>query len=166
MTTAPTSTPAVTANAVYHYPNARVALKIGTGGSGQSGLLQALAEEFIQFSTQEEGSSAFSIEWYTSDTSGSIDYLHQNVVDVGITYHAVAEYTAKTAGVIDRVEYVWRDHWMLVGPKANPAELPVDDGSSIYVLLTKLFGALENAKGSQNPIKFLSRYTLTFQFSL
>lgn len=48
MTSAPTVTPAVVANAVYLYPNPRVALKIGTGGSGQSGLLQALAEEFIK----------------------------------------------------------------------------------------------------------------------
>ena len=48
MTSNPTVTPAVVANAVYLYPNPRVALKIGTGGSGQSGLLQALAEEFIK----------------------------------------------------------------------------------------------------------------------
>ncbi|KAK3176578.1 hypothetical protein OEA41_007901 [Lepraria neglecta] len=146
------------ANAVYLYPNPRVAVKIGTGGSGQSGLLQALAEEFIKFSSQEEGSPKFSVEWYTSDTSVSIDYLHKNVVDVGITYHAIAESTALEKGVIDRVEYVWRDHWMLVGPKANPANLPTDGRSSIYVLLTKLFSAMEDSKGSQTPIKFLSRY--------
>ena len=57
----------------------------------------------------------FSIEWYTSDTSVSIDYLHKSVFDVGITYHAIVENTALVEKVIDRVEYVWRDHWMLVG---------------------------------------------------
>ena len=34
---------------------------------------------------------------------------------MGITYHAVAEKTALLEKVIDRVEYVWRDHWILVG---------------------------------------------------
>ena len=48
MTSSPNVTPAVVANAVYHYPNPPVALKVGTGGSGQSGLLLALAEEFIK----------------------------------------------------------------------------------------------------------------------
>lgn len=34
---------------------------------------------------------------------------------MGITYHAIAESTALEKCAIDRVEYVWRDHWMLVG---------------------------------------------------
>lgn len=45
----------------------------------------------------------------------SIGYLQKGVVHVGITYHAAAEHTAVTSKVADRVEYVWRDHWMLVG---------------------------------------------------
>ena len=36
------------ANAVYQNPTPPVALRIGTGGSGQSGLLRALAEKFIE----------------------------------------------------------------------------------------------------------------------
>ena len=108
---------------------------------------------------------------------------------MGITYHAIAEYTALDDKVVDRVEYVWRDHWMLVGmspfvlsyliyhhmevfsylqwgtnaetgPKDNPAELPIDRKENIYVLLTKLFSALEKNKDnkeSKTPIKFLSR---------
>ena len=63
----------------------------------------------------ESGQPQFSIEWYTSDTTVSIDYLRKGVVDVGITYHAVAEHTALEEKIVDRVEYVWRDHWMLVG---------------------------------------------------
>ena len=45
---APVTTPAVTPNATYHYPKSEVALRIGTGGSGQSGLLEALAQAFIK----------------------------------------------------------------------------------------------------------------------
>ena len=42
------TTPTVTPNATYHYPKSEIALRIGTGGSGQSGLLEALAQEFIK----------------------------------------------------------------------------------------------------------------------
>ena len=48
MASAPNVTPVIAANAVYQTPTPQVALRIGTGGSGQSGLLQALAEEFIK----------------------------------------------------------------------------------------------------------------------
>lgn len=65
--------------------------------------------------TTQDGTENFSIEWYTSDTTVSIDYFQKGVVDVGITYHAVAEHTAIVSKIADRVEYVWRDHWMLVG---------------------------------------------------
>ena len=41
--------------------------------------------------------------------------LKNKVADVAITYHAVAEKTAIDTGIADRVEYAWRDHWMLVG---------------------------------------------------
>ena len=108
----------------------------------------------------ENGEKQFSIEWYTSDTTVSIDYLRKGVVDVGITYHAVAEHTALEEKIVDRVEYVWRDHWMLVGPKGNPARLPTDQKSSVFKLLTKLFSAMEGAKDSEKPIKFLSRCVL------
>ena len=137
-----TPTPAhPTAAAVYGNPTGPVALRIGTGGAGESGVLQALAEEFLMsvmlsvlqcvivLSTQianamrtrdspqkedsQEENSA--IEWYTTHTSDSFDYLQNGVVDVVITYHAAAELTAMNIGIAERAEYAWRDHWMLVG---------------------------------------------------
>lgn len=48
MTTAPVVTAAITANSVYNYPSPEVRFMIGTGGSGQSGLLRELAEAFIK----------------------------------------------------------------------------------------------------------------------
>lgn len=119
MTSAPSSTPLPApveeekkANAVY---GAQVGLRIGTGGSGQSGLLEALAVAFIDYHCKKTGAPHFQIEWYTSDTTFSIQYLRQRIVDIAITYHAVAEQNAFDEGICDRVEYAWRDHWMLVG---------------------------------------------------
>ena len=66
----------------------------------------------------------------------SIDYLRKNVVDVGITYHAVAEHTALEEKIVDRVEYVWRDHWMLVGTNLSMyihASLLVQSFSCVFL---------------------------------
>jgi ABC-type tungstate transport system permease subunit len=60
--------------------------------------------------------------------------------------------------VVDRVEYAWRDHFVLVGPKENPAKLPIDGTSSIYELFALLFEAAIATASSSAPVRFLSRY--------
>ena len=57
----------------------------------------------------------FAVEWYSTHTSDSVEYLRQGIIDVAITYHAVAELVALERGAAERIEYAWRDHWMLVG---------------------------------------------------
>ena len=54
---------------------------------------------------------------------------------MGITYHAIAEYTALDDGVIDRVEYVWRDHWMLVGMWTSVFSHYVSSHGSVFLLV-------------------------------
>lgn len=61
-------------------------------------------------------------------------------------------------GVVDRIEYAWRDHFVLVGPKENPANLPTDGKTSIYELFALLFQAAIDTTSSSAPIRFLSRY--------
>ena len=70
-----------------------------------------------------KGAQPFLVEWYKSDTTFSIENLRNKVADVGITYHAVAEKTALDDGIIDKVVYAWRDHWMLVGILSLPVAL-------------------------------------------
>lgn len=70
-----------------------------------------------------KGAQPFLVEWYKSDTTFSIENLRNKVADVGITYHAVAEKTALDDGIIDKVVYAWRDHWMLVGMLSLPVAL-------------------------------------------
>jgi ABC-type tungstate transport system permease subunit len=61
-------------------------------------------------------------------------------------------------GIVDRVEYAWRDHFVLVGPKVNPARLPTDGKTSIYELFALLSQAAIDTATSATPIRFLSRY--------
>lgn len=57
----------------------------------------------------------FAVAWMASDTTLSFNSLALRAVDMSITYHAIAEQTAMEQGIADRREYIWRDHWMLVG---------------------------------------------------
>ena len=94
---------------------APIKLRIATGGAGQSGLIKALADAFIDHQLKTTDSKPFAVAWLKSDTAGSFNYLAQASADLSITYHKAAENTAKDQGVWDRRVYVWRDHFMLVG---------------------------------------------------
>jgi len=92
-------------------------LRIATGGAGQSGLIKALADAFIDAQARETGCAPFTVAWLKSDTAGSFNYLAQGSADLSITYHPAAEAIAIEQGVAERSVYAWRDHFMLVGPQ-------------------------------------------------
>lgn len=94
---------------------ASVKLRIATGGAGQSGLVKALADAFIDDQVKRTGCEPFAVAWIKSDTAGSFNNLAQASADLSITYHKAAEDTARDQGVWDRRVYAWRDHFMLVG---------------------------------------------------
>ncbi|KKK14383.1 hypothetical protein P175DRAFT_0436178 [Aspergillus ochraceoroseus IBT 24754] len=152
---------AVDPAAVYNggYASAQsVKLRIGNGGAGQSGLIKVLADAFIQASVRN-GSDPFQVAWYKSDTTESINYLQENVVDIGITYTPAAETIAIDAGIAKGPAwYAWRDHFMLVGPAANPASLR--KSQDVKTMFSNIFSraALGDALNSSVPVRFLSRY--------
>ncbi|KAL4964300.1 uncharacterized protein BDV14DRAFT_190390 [Aspergillus stella-maris] len=137
-----------------------VKLRIGNGGAGQSGLVKALADKFIQ-SSVANGSDPYPIAWYTSDTTESINYLKDDTVDVGITYTPFAEQIAIDQGIASSPAwYAFRDHFLLVGPKANPAGLKKSD--DIRTMFSDIFSAAEAGLASETnnsiPTRFLTRY--------
>jgi hypothetical protein len=92
-----------------------IKLRIATGGAGQSGLVREFAERFIKHRVKNRGDESFAIAWMASDTTMSFNSLALRAVDMSITYHPIAEQTAMDQGIADRREYIWKDHWMLVG---------------------------------------------------
>lgn len=92
-----------------------ITLRIATGGAGQSGLIRALANKFIEFEIDTTDCPRFSIAWLLSDTSASFNYLGSRAADCSITYHKTAEEIALKQGIAERRNYAWRDHWLLVG---------------------------------------------------
>lgn len=140
--------PDVSPNAVYVHagPNAGISLSPTTLCSNSTS------------QCSQTGCKPFRVAWLASDTSLTFNSLAQGSSDVGITYHAYAERVAMKQEVVDRVEYAWRDHFVLVGPKGNPANLPTDGASSIYELFALLFEAATATATSSAPVRFLSRY--------
>ncbi|KAL8687738.1 MAG: hypothetical protein Q9218_006179 [Villophora microphyllina] len=130
-------------------------LRIATGGAGQSGLLRALAHAFIDSHVKETGSKPFGVAWVKSDTAGSFNNLATGAVDLSITYHPAAEDIAIEQGFAERSVYAWRDHFMLVGPTSNPANLTLSPTTSIQTLFSQLF---RGAAANPSAVRFLSRY--------
>jgi len=134
-----------------------IRLRIANGGAGQSGLIRALADSFIDYQVKEKKREPFKIGWYLSDTTQSLEYLEKDAVDVVITYSKAAEdEVLKMGHAVERV-YGFRDHFMLVGPHSNPAGLDseTDDVLTMFNKITK-YGRANPP--TVPPTRFLSRF--------
>ncbi|TFK50187.1 hypothetical protein OE88DRAFT_1661802 [Heliocybe sulcata] len=136
-------------------------VRIANGGAGQSGLIGAWADAFIQYSVKK-GMRPFLVAWYLADTTESLGLLEAGSVDIAVTYNDAAEsQKIKTKAAVRR-EYGFRDHFYLVGPppRVNPAAL--EDGDDILAMFNKIVES-GNAHCVMPPLRgvptrFLSRY--------
>ncbi|KIK56478.1 hypothetical protein GYMLUDRAFT_230114 [Collybiopsis luxurians FD-317 M1] len=151
------------ASGVYNggFDNAQtVKLRIGNGGAGQSGLVGAFADAYIQHSVQQ-GSDPFLVEWFLGDTTQSLANLASGTIDVALTYNEAAENASLKSGAGIQRELVFIDHFWLVGPPSNPANLSTD-GDTVLDMFNKLvtMGNTDQAIPPSNrvPTRFLSRY--------
>jgi len=134
-----------------------VRLRISNGGAGQSGLIGALASAYIDWSRECGGETEdYLIAWITGDTTESIKYLKSGDADIAITYNAAAEKRALDLEIAAAPPvYGFRDHFYLVGPLKNPADLA--DSDTIYDMLNKIVTS-GDAADTDPPTRFLSRF--------
>lgn len=77
-------------------------------------------------------------------------------MDFGITYNEVAESIAIGQGVaLNPSFYLWRDHFLLAGPTANPANISLN--STVSEMFLQLYTAAEQTV-TTGAVRFLSRY--------
>ncbi|KAF4996551.1 hypothetical protein FGRMN_4435 [Fusarium graminum] len=151
---------AVTPEAVYsggfdHGKNDSIKLRIANGGAGQSGLIKELANAYIK-TRVIAGAKPFQVAWIKSDTYYSIQYLKTGDADIGITYSNASEQIAIKQGIAKSPSYyAFRDHFLLVGPKINPANISESD--DIYASFSALHEAAEG-NVTTPAVRFLSRY--------
>ncbi|KAM0752763.1 hypothetical protein T439DRAFT_323377 [Meredithblackwellia eburnea MCA 4105] len=147
----------VAASATYSGNNVTggpVRLRITNGGAGQSGLIGALAKAYIDYAVTNStiATSPFQVDWVTGDTTQSINYLQSGDADVAVTYNPQAEYRAGNLSISTRRLYGFRDHFYLLGPHNNTANLSSTD--SVFDIFNKL---VTTANGGNGTL-FLSRY--------
>ncbi|THU80690.1 hypothetical protein K435DRAFT_695197 [Dendrothele bispora CBS 962.96] len=147
------------------YPDAKnVLLRIGNGGAGQSGLVGAFADAFIQAMVESKFvAEPFKVEWYLGDTTQSLSYLAAGYIDVALTYNAAAEKAAVKSGDAVERELVFLDHFYLVGPKCNPAKLcekndTVSDMFNKLVTCGNADTVVPPDPSVRPPTRFLSRF--------
>jgi len=145
------------------FPDAKdITLRIANGGAGQSGLIGALANAFIQYCVKHLNMLPFKVGWYLGDTTESLAFLAAGSVDVAVTYNHAAELQSVRSGAAnEKVVYGFRDHFLLVGPKSNPAALDAKD--DILTMFNKIVSggnadALLPPKGGRPAVRFLSRF--------
>ncbi|KFY97232.1 hypothetical protein V498_02194 [Pseudogymnoascus sp. VKM F-4517 (FW-2822)] len=142
-----------------HPPRQRLQVQLRIASEqGQSRLIKALSNEFINYMTDEKNSDPFSVAWISSNSAASFDHLASRSADVAITHHVAAEGIAIRQGVVDKSVSAWRDHWLLVGPKSNPADLAFTESASAQDQFAQIFLAAVETAGSSRPVRFLSRF--------
>ncbi|GAA5852190.1 hypothetical protein JCM8547_006694 [Rhodosporidiobolus lusitaniae] len=133
--------------------NSTVRLRISNGGAGQSGLVGALATAYVDYAIESGlAEEPFSVDWITGDTTDSIKYLESGDADLAITYNAAAEYRALNLSIATSRVYGFRDHFYLLGPSNNTANLTEFD--SVFDIFNKLVTSADVGNGT----RFLSRF--------
>ncbi|KID85174.1 hypothetical protein MGU_07596 [Metarhizium guizhouense ARSEF 977] len=142
-------------NGGYANDNSPILLRIGNGAAGQSGLIKVLGNAFIKDRVAKRD-APFRVAWHKSDTTETIAYLENGTIDVGITYNTASEHIAMNNGIATKPSYyVFREHFLLVGPPFNPAKLDTD--MTIDEMFSILYTAAE-AGNTTPPVRFLSRF--------
>ncbi|KAF9265323.1 hypothetical protein L218DRAFT_997818 [Marasmius fiardii PR-910] len=157
---APSAT--VASQAVYtggYQDAAETLLRIANGGAGQSGMVEAFANAFIKYSVGK-GSKPFSVAWILGDTTQSLGFIAAKQADIALTYNTAAENQSVASGAAVKKELAFVDHFYLVGPQSNPAQVANDDSVSDVMNKIVTSGNADVAKPpSDRPAtRFLSRF--------
>lgn len=135
----------VTPNEVYGPKDASIELLLGNGGAGPTCLIQELAEDFIRHNELN-----IKIGWIQTITRLTLENLKEGVIDMSLTYETEPELSAINEGFATERTLVFNDHFILVGPKSNPAGVSKDD------TVEEAFNKIANSKSS-----FFSRNDLS-----
>ena len=106
----------------------RMMIRIANGGGGQTGLVAALARAYLNEYKQKFTTQNFGIAWRATHTQGSLTSLEKRWADIAIVYDEGREVqaligTAKKPPFARRLKHVWMEHFVLVGPRNNPARI-------------------------------------------
>lgn len=121
---------------VYGDPDALVCIRVGNGGAGPTGILRALAEDYLARTNRQER-----IEWYQTISRYTLEALKTGQTDISLSYEPAMEAQAVSEGWAIGLRRAFNNHFVLVGPVSNPAGLnPQDTPASAFAKIVQ-FGS-------------------------
>ncbi len=117
-----TRAPSTKPKEIYGPQGEAIAIRIGNGGAGPTGILRALAEDYIK---GRHGN--FTIAWYQDISHNTLKQLQRGVIDIALVYEKKEADAAMQAGWATHYTPIFNDHFLIVGPKNNPAKLDKND---------------------------------------
>ncbi|MCE2982597.1 MAG: hypothetical protein LW832_03420 [Parachlamydia sp.] len=99
-----------------------IALLLGNGGAGPTCLLQELSEDFIK-----ENKLKIRIGWIQTISRLTLENLKEKIIDMSLTYEEEPELQAVKEKWASERALIFNDHFILVGPKANPGGVQPTD---------------------------------------
>jgi ABC-type tungstate transport system permease subunit len=125
-------------------------IRIGNGGAGPTGILRALANDYFNYSNQKT-----TITWYQDISPNTLIQLKNKKIDIALIYEEHQAKKAVADGWANNYTLIFYDHFIIVGPKSNPAKISSSDGPIGAFKKIKQFHSLEIDKSMNG--RFLSR---------
>ncbi|GAB7342408.1 hypothetical protein MBLNU457_g0621t2 [Dothideomycetes sp. NU457] len=100
------------------YGTGKTILRIGNGGAGATGLIEALANDYLSTLYEEA-----SIQWICNHSRNTQLALLYGHIDLALTYERDQEQISLSEGWAETHGCAFRDHFCLVGPDHDPANI-------------------------------------------
>lgn len=104
-----------------------IKIRITNGGAGPTGILKALAEDYLSINKQKK----FAIAWYQNTSLYSLKLLKEKKIDLALIYEPIDAKKAVNNGFASNLTPIFNDHFIIVGPKKNSAKIQTTDSPSI-----------------------------------
>ena len=133
-------------------------IKVGNGGAGIVGFVAFMYTKF-----NEVNSTDYNFEWFKSDTEETIKALSDGSIPIGWPYaiERVCNAYKDNNDTWSEPSYIFRDHFALVGPKTNNADLPVLGGSHPHASNDEVYAMFKTISEGKNNTVFLTRDDLS-----
>ena len=135
-----------------------VTIKVGNGGAGIVGFVQYMYNKF-----NEVKETKYNFEWITSDTEETLNGLSDKSLDMGWPYGidrvCKAYYSEKDDWTAPA--YIFRDHFLLAGPKSNAAGLTAAAHQHPHVPNDEVYSMFKTISEGKNGTLFLTRDDLS-----
>jgi len=131
---------------IYGGTKENIQIRIGNGGAGPTGILRALAEDYLR-----ESGKKYSIAWYQDISINTLSLLKKGTIDIALVYEKSQANAAQKEGWATHYSPIFNDHFLIVGPKKNPAKLSNSDS------IQEIFLKISNLGEEKSAPTFLSR---------